>query len=141
MTTREACQLIMQASVLGEGGEIYVLNMGEPVKIVYLAEQLIRLSGKTPGEDIEIEYTGLRPGEKLYEELFHDSEALVATEHEKIHLAQYRKVDWEQLNGSVDALEKACQAYDCERLNEVLNDLVPERVREEKERDCALENV
>lgn len=137
MTTREACQLIMQASVLGEGGEIFVLDMGEPVKIIYLAEQLIRLSGKTPGEDIEIEYMGLRPGEKLYEELFHDGETLVATEHEKIHLAQYRKVDWERLNGSMDALEKACETYDCEQLNHLLDDLVPERMHE-NEQNCAL---
>ena len=127
MTTREACQLIMQASVLGQGGEIFVLDMGEPVKIVFLAEQLIRLSGKIPGEDVEIEYTGLRPGEKLYEELFHESEALVATGHEKIRLAQYRKVDWEQLSGATDNLEKACAAYDDKRLGDILDDLVPER--------------
>ena len=137
MTTREACQLIMQASVLGQGGEIFVLDMGEPVKIVYLAEQLIRLSGKIPGEDIEIEYTGLRPGEKLYEELFHESEALVATGHEKIHLAQFRKVDWEQLNGAVDDLERACAAYDSERLGDILNDLVPERTLSKLEKEQA----
>ena len=70
MTIPEACQLIMQTVVLGKGGEIFVLNMGEPVKISYLAEQMIRLSGKIPGEEIEIEYVGLRPGEKMYEELF-----------------------------------------------------------------------
>ena len=70
MTISEASQLIMQAAVLGSGGEIYVLDMGEPVKITYLAEQLIRLSGKEPGRDIQIVYTGLRPGEKLFEELF-----------------------------------------------------------------------
>jgi len=95
---------------------------------VYLAEQLIRLSGKIPGEDIEIEYTGLRPGEKLYEELFHESEALVPTGHEKIRLAQFRKVDWEQLNGAMDNLEKACAAYDGKRLADILNQLVPERM-------------
>ncbi len=128
MTTREACQLIMQASVLGRGGEIFVLDMGEPVKIVYLAEQLIHLSGKTPGEDIEIEYTGLRPGEKLYEELFHEGEALVATGHEKIHLAQYRKVDWEQLSSTMDKLEKACEDYDRKHLGDILDHLVPERM-------------
>lgn len=129
MTTREACQLIMQASVLGKGGEIFVLDMGEPVKIVYLAEQLIRLSGKTPGEDIDIEYTGLRPGEKLYEELFHESEELVPTGHEKIHLAQYRKVDWEKLNGTMERLEKACAKYDYQGLRDIMDNLVPERLR------------
>ena len=137
MTTREACQLIMQASVLGLGGEIFVLDMGEPVKIVYLAEQLIRLSGKIPGEDIEIEYTGLRPGEKLYEELFHEGEALVATGHEKIRLAQFRKVDWEQLNGAMDNLEKACAVYDGKRLADILNQLVPERMLTEPEKEQA----
>lgn len=138
MTTREACQLIMQASVLGTGGEIFVLDMGEPVKIVYLAEQLIRLSGRTPGEDIQIEYTGLRPGEKLYEELFHESEALVATEHEKIHLAQYRKMDWEDLCGYMELVEKACEAYDCAQLSDILSGMVPERTNEETDQACAL---
>ena len=74
MTIAEASQLIMQAAVLGSGGEIYVLDMGEPMKITYLAEQMIRLAGKEPGRDIQIIYTGLRPGEKLYEELFHELE-------------------------------------------------------------------
>ncbi len=138
MTTREACQLITQACVLGRGGEIFVLDMGEPVKIIYLAEQLIRLSGMTPGEDIQIEYVGLRPGEKLYEELFHESESLVATEHEKIHLAKYRKVDWEQLNGNMDLLEEACETYDCERLGSILDDLVPERVGVQELQTCVL---
>lgn len=88
MTIPEACQLIMQAAVIGQGGEIFVLDMGEPVKISYLAEQMIRLSGREPGRDIAIEYIGLRPGEKLYEELFYDSEGLVATDHPKIRVAR-----------------------------------------------------
>ncbi|MBK1641173.1 polysaccharide biosynthesis protein [Chromatium okenii] len=88
MTIPEACQLIMQAAVLGAGGEIFVLDMGEPIKIRYLAEQMIRLSGREPGRDIAITYTGLRPGEKLYEELFYASEALVATGHPKIRVAR-----------------------------------------------------
>ncbi len=88
MTIPEACQLIMQAAAIGEGGEIFVLDMGEPVKIRYLAEQMILLSGKRPGEDIEIEYIGLRPGEKLYEELFYASEDLAPTLHPKIRVAR-----------------------------------------------------
>jgi FlaA1/EpsC-like NDP-sugar epimerase len=75
MTIPEACQLIMQAAVIGQGGETFVLDMGEPVKIRYLAEQMIRLAGREPGRDIQIAFTGLRPGEKLYEELFYAAEA------------------------------------------------------------------
>ena len=74
MTIPEACQLILQAAVLGQGGEIFALDMGEPVRISYLAEQMIRLAGKQPEADIAIIYTGLRPGEKLFEELFHPHE-------------------------------------------------------------------
>lgn len=88
MTIPEACQLIMQAAVIGDGGEIFVLDMGEPIKIRYLAEQMIRLSGREPGEDIAIHYIGLRPGEKLYEEFFYDSEDLIATAHPKIRVAR-----------------------------------------------------
>ena len=126
MTIPEACQLIMQASVIGAGGEIFVLNMGEPVKIRVLAEQMIRLSGKTPGEEIKIEYVGLRPGEKLYEELFHDDEHLQPTVHDEILLAQYRKVDWEQLDESVALLEQGCARLDEAALLKQLRKFVPE---------------
>jgi FlaA1/EpsC-like NDP-sugar epimerase len=88
MTIPEACQLIMQAAVIGQGGETFVLDMGEPVKIRYLAEQMIRLAGREPGRDIRIQYTGLRPGEKLYEELFYESEAYAPTPHPKIRVAR-----------------------------------------------------
>ena len=88
MTIPEACQLIMQAAVIGDGGEIFVLDMGESVKIRYLAEQMIRLSGREPGEDIAIHYIGLRPGENLYAELFYDSEDLIARGHPKIRVAR-----------------------------------------------------
>jgi FlaA1/EpsC-like NDP-sugar epimerase len=141
MTTREACQLIMQASVLGQGGEIFVLDMGQPVRIQYLAEQLIRLSGKKPGEDIAIEYIGLRPGEKLYEELFHEQESLQPTAHEKILQARYRPVKWEQLSAIMEKTEKACAAHDCNRLSELLNQLVPERATHGNGRECALQDT
>ena len=126
MTIPEACQLIMQAAVIGEGGEIFVLDMNEPVKISYLAEQMIRLSGKTPGEDIEIKYIGLRPGEKLYEELFHDQEALQPTDHQKILLAQHRKVDWDALDAAMQDMERACGEFDDARLMRRLREFVPE---------------
>lgn len=126
MTIPEACQLIMQAAAMGRGGEIFVLDMGEPIKIRYLAEQMIRLAGKTPGEDIQIVYTGLRPGEKLYEELFHAQEDLADTGHEKILLARYREVDWKMLNEVLDQMRQACEQYDEVRLRDLLQRLVPE---------------
>ncbi len=94
MTIPEACQLILQAMVNGCGGEIFVLDMGEPINITYLARQMIRLSGKEPDKDIQIEYTGLRPGEKLFEELFHPSEQLAKTQHVKLFKAKYREIEW-----------------------------------------------
>jgi FlaA1/EpsC-like NDP-sugar epimerase len=126
MTIPEACQLILQASVMGDGGEIFVLDMGEPVKIAYLAEQMIRLSGKLPGEDVDIVFTGLRPGEKLYEELFHEKEALQSTPHEKILLARHREFDWERLTEILDGMVIACNRYDEEEIRGQLNELVPE---------------
>jgi FlaA1/EpsC-like NDP-sugar epimerase len=126
MTIPEACQLIMQASVLGTGGEIFVLDMGEPVKISYLAEQMIRLSGKEPGSDIEIAVTGLRPGEKLYEELFHDSEQLEPTRHEKILLARHRSVEWESLEALIERMANACEHYDETELYQSIEEFVPE---------------
>lgn len=136
MTIPEASQLIMQASVIGKGGEIFVLDMGEPVKICFLAEQMIRLSGKEPGEDIEISYTGLRPGEKLYEELFHDSEQLESTGHEKILLAQHRIVEWGRLEALMGATESACADYNEEMLLKSIEEFVPEnRIESLKKRE------
>ena len=126
MTIPEASRLIMQAAVMGEGGEIFVLDMGEPVRITYLAEQMIRLSGKTPGEDIKIVYTGLRPGEKLYEELFYAREDHISTQHEKILLARSCPVDWEHLVAQLQGMEEAVAVYDENKLLEFLDNLVPE---------------
>jgi FlaA1/EpsC-like NDP-sugar epimerase len=126
MTIREACQLILQAVGMGEGGEIFVLDMGQPVEIRFLAEQMIRLAGKVPGRDIEIVYTGLRPGEKLFEELFHEHEAVLDTAHEKISLAQHRKVNWLALGRALDEMADACEAGDDARLLRLVRRLVPE---------------
>lgn len=126
MTIPEASQLILQAGSMGRGGEIFVLDMGEPVKIAYLADQLIRLSGKRPGEDIKIEYTGLRPGEKLYEELFHESEKLAGTTHPKILLANSRSMDFTELEQCLDQLGAACEADDINAIYDLLCRLVPE---------------
>jgi len=126
MTIPEACQLIMQSVVIGDGGEIYVLDMGEPIKITYLAEQMIRLSGFEPGVDIEINYTGLRPGEKMYEELFHESENLKHTRHEKILLSRHRAVVWDDLDDKIKTLGQACMTYDITEIRAILGMFVPE---------------
>lgn len=126
MTIPEACQLILQALTIGKGGEIFVLDMGEPIKIQFLAEQMIHFAGKKLGVNIDIRYTGLRPGEKLYEELFHPSEVLEATQHAKIFQAQARELNWSWLTKVLDAMEQAVAAYDEELLKDLLHELVPE---------------
>ncbi len=127
MTIPEACQLILQAGAMGYGGEIFVLDMGTPIKIRYLAEQLIRLSGKEPGKDIQIIYTGLRPGEKLYEELFHPAEEQMSkTRHSKIMLASHRPTNWEKLEQVLSSFVQACELYDEAQLRSGLQMLVPE---------------
>lgn len=126
MTIPEASQLILQAMVNGEGGEIFVLDMGEPIKISYLAEQMIRLAGKKPGLDIQIEYVGLRPGEKLFEELFHASEQLELTSHEKLFKSQFRPMDWAELTQTIRMLNAACVEHQENELLVLLKSLVPE---------------
>ena len=126
MTIAEACQLILQATVNGTGGEIFVLDMGEPVNISYLAEQMIRLAGKEPGKDIAIEYTGLRPGEKLFEELFHTSEQLIQTEHAKLFKSKFRQIDWDELTKTVRMINQACATHQNDELLVLLKGLVPE---------------
>ena len=126
MTIPEACQLILQAAVLGRGGEIFALDMGEPVKIAYLAEQMIRLAGKVPGRDVELVYTGLRPGEKLFEELFHEHENYQSTAHRKIFLASPRTVPWQELNTVLKRAAQASLRYDEAEIVRCLKQLVPE---------------
>lgn len=126
MTIPEACQLILQAGAMGQGGEIFVLDMGKPIKISYLAKQMIRLSGKVPGKDIQIIYTGLRPGEKLHEELFHTEEKLGKTTHANILLADHRSNDWTQLTDNLTQLAQACHNYAEQNIQKVLKRLVPE---------------
>ena len=110
MTIPEAVQLVIQAAALGRGGEVFVLDMGEPVKIIDLAKDLIKLSGLKLGEDIDIEITGLRPGEKLYEELLHDTENSIRTEHERIYITRLEEIDPAALAAALEDLwEESCQ--------------------------------
>lgn len=126
MTIPEACQLILQASALGTHEAIYTLDMGEPVPIRLLAEQMIRLAGKHPGRDIAIVYTGLRPGEKLHETLFHADERYRQTTHPKILQAEPRDVSASHLDNSIAQLRDASGRYDLEALSHLLRLAVPE---------------
>jgi len=126
MTIPEAVSLILQAGAMGKGGEIFVLDMGEPIRIVDLAEQMIRLSGYEPGVDIAIQFTGLRPGEKMYEELFHDAEPLQPTSHAKIMLAHSRQVEWDEFTRNVGELGDACARRELGEVRRLLKVLVPE---------------
>jgi FlaA1/EpsC-like NDP-sugar epimerase len=125
MTIPEASQLVLQAAVMGQGGEIFVLDMGEPVKIVDLARELITLSGFRPGEDIEIEFTGLRPGEKLFEELSIEGENMVPTKHPKIAVWENIPKDRETLRTDIERLLKAAHSQDRSQIIPILKELVP----------------
>lgn len=126
MTIPEACQLVIEAGVMGQGSEIFVFDMGKPVKIVDLARRIIRLAGKEPDVDIKIEYTGLRPGEKLYEELLNDSENVMPTYHDKIMIAKVAEYDYEIVKQKVAKLiMSARQHYTLETVG-LIKDLVPE---------------
>jgi FlaA1/EpsC-like NDP-sugar epimerase len=127
MTTSEATQLILQAILLSKTGEIFVLDMGEPIKIKDLAEQMIYLSGKKLGEDTNITYIGLRPGEKLYEELFYKNEELSPTKHIKIRKAKYEVSKWKNILSYITRLEQMCLACeDDKKFQEALSEIVPE---------------
>ena len=125
MTIRESCQLILQAALMGSGGEIYVLNMGSPIKIMYLAEQMIKLSNPTSSTDVEIKITGLRPGEKLAEELFYANEEMAETEHNKILLARHEDVNSDDIETIIMKLENASNNCDQDEIQNILNGIVP----------------
>jgi FlaA1/EpsC-like NDP-sugar epimerase len=124
MTIPEACQLVLQAAVIGKGGQICVLDMGEPVKIVDLATNLILLSGLKPDDDIKIEFTGMRPGEKLYEELSTMLEDTVPTAHEKIRIFVGNGMPEGDMLAWLDYLREICQSRDTGRLVVALKEIV-----------------
>lgn len=126
MLIHEACQLILQSGAMGSGGEIYILEMGEPVNINEMAKDLIRFSGLKPGSDIKIEYTGLRPGEKLYEELMTTDENVVPTNHEKIMVLHGSKCDMDNVQNEVIHLRNASKNRDSEKIICHLKKIVPE---------------
>ena len=127
MTIPEACQLVLEAGSMGNGGEIFVFDMGKAVTISDLAKKMIRLYGFIPNIDIEIKYTGLRPGEKLYEELLNDAENTIQTYHEKILIANVRDVLFDEVSGSFDELESLVSGEDNEmKLVAKMKELVPE---------------
>ena len=124
MTIPEAVSLVLQASYYAKGGEIFVLDMGEPVRIDDMARNLIRLSGYTPDVDIMVEYTGLRPGEKLYEELLMDEEGLQNTENELIHIGKPIQMDDEWFKDKLKELDKASR-QETDRMKEIVAEIVP----------------
>ncbi len=126
MTIPEACQLVLEAGFMGNGGEIFVFDMGEPVKIIDMAKEMIRLAGLKVDEDIEIKYTGLRPGEKLYEELLASKESTIPTHNEKIMIANVRKHDFEIVNKNIADLLFALQIENDELLVARMKEMVPE---------------
>ena len=126
MTIPEACQLVLEAGTSGEGGEIYIFDMGESVKILDLAKKMIKLSGLTLDKDIKITYTGLRPGEKLYEELLANEENTIATHHNQIMIAKVKKYDFQEVDAKINQLISSFNAQNNFQIVAQMKALVPE---------------
>jgi FlaA1/EpsC-like NDP-sugar epimerase len=126
MTIPEACQLVLQASTMGQGSEIFVLNMGEPVRIADLARNLILLSGLRPEQDIPIVFTGARPGEKLFEELNEEGEDLLPTRHEKIQVFSGEGLPATEMEWCLARMEACCRERNCAGIVSLLTQAVPE---------------
>ncbi len=123
MTIPEAVQLILQAGAKGNNGELFILDMGDPVKILDLAYDLIRLHGLVPHQDIEVKFIGPRPGEKLHEELTYSKEALVSTDHAKINMARTAPVDWDWLQRELSVLRELCNNGEQEQAHQFLMEM------------------
>lgn len=126
MTIPEACQLVLEAGCMGKGGEIYIFDMGKSVKIVDLAKKMIRLSGLEPNKDIPIVYTGLRPGEKLFEELLNDSENNIPTHHQKILIAKVHEYNFDSVYDDIDKLIDLARRYQKVSMVKLMKYIVPE---------------
>ena len=133
MTIPEACDLVLQAGTMGSGGEIFVFDMGEPVKILDLATKMIRLYGLTPNEDIKLVFTGLRPGEKLYEELLSDGAKTMPTHHEKIMISKDERISFEQIEYLTNSIARAALKKDKMEVVEKLKSIVPEYISRNSE--------
>ena len=129
MTIPEAAQLVLQAASYAKGGEIFVLDMGKPVRIYDLAKNIIRLSGYTPDVDIKIEVTGLRPGEKLFEELLMNEEGLTKTRHEKIFVGAPSDITMSELKPSLDILQKAADSNDVTGIKDIVEKVIPTYIK------------
>jgi FlaA1/EpsC-like NDP-sugar epimerase len=126
MTIPEACRLVLEAASFGNSGEIYVFDMGSPVKIVDLAKRMIELAGFVPNKDINIEFIGLRPGEKLFEELLNDKEITIPTEHEKITIANVRQYEFEKVLSAVQLMIDFSYKVEIKSAVKTMKELVPE---------------
>ncbi len=135
MTIPESCQLILQATTMGQGGEIFVLDMGKPIRIAYLAEQMIKLSGRTVHQEVKIDYIGLRPGEKMYEELFYQDEEQEKTTHNKIFLAKHYVRDNRIVMEKISHLEELCEDFSEDGIRQIVDELVPEQTKSENQNE------
>lgn len=126
MTIPEACQLVLEAGAMGKGGEIFIFDMGKPVKIIDLANKMIRLAGLIPDKDIKIKIVGLRPGEKLYEELLNDSSKTLPTHHEKIMIAEEICDDFSCLSKQIEELINISKSYENQKIVSKMKEIVPE---------------
>lgn len=133
MTIPEACELVLQAGTMGQGGEIYVFDMGKPVKILDLAERMIKLSGYTPGIDIKIDFIGLRPGEKLYEELLTDHSTTIPTHHEKIMISRDPLMEFEEIEILCNQIILSAMNKDSLQIVRILKTIVPEFISNNSE--------
>ena len=133
MTIPEACRLVMEAATMSTGNQIFVFDMGESVKIANLARRMIELAGFIPDKDINITYTGLRPGEKLYEEVLSNKENTLPTNHDRIRIAKVREYDYNDANDAVAQLETLSRAVDIPQTVQLMKKTVPEFISKNSE--------